>query len=495
MALHVRGCRLGLLLGLALLLVDGRAWAQDSDPLNRLRALLPADSALAFGDRTDQDGTLILNQVVIDLIWRSSSIRADQLSLTQAAGLDDVSIEMDGVVLRNAGGALAADHVTLDGNAASVLRSWGEVAAPNDIEDEIQEPPDQGLANIEPGELAAKNVTIRATSQSPAQGWFMADLTMSGLTRDSVDRLEVSNLVIYAMGRIQAGHVSLQGLDTGWMASISDVQDIVGGLLPPGGLALMIDDLIVLDQVGQPYFGVDLLSVSLNGQPAPEIDSTSEPVEEDEDGEAAEAMPPVGRLQIDLAAQDFDLPLTTLRPLPIAEMWASVLPETLTGTLRFAGTLDGPAQEVTITTGLIDLADIVYVDAQLSLVDVSFAQDAPRMPLALLQLPGSVPMFSIAGGHLELEDRGIIDGLGNQGIPLPSATIDDLSTRLSNRLPMLAGRLDGVLNWLRQFESSGQAAVAVDPATPAPVVELLSLILINPDGVADRLGLSDQPGD
>ena len=303
-----------------------------------------------------------------------------------------------------------------------------------------------------------------------------------------------TNLVIYAMGRIQAGHLTLQGLDTGWLSGLSGWRDVVAGHLPPGGFALAIQDFLALDTTGQPFIVADELSASFAGQPAPSAADENADAADANETDASEEDEPalsVGVLQIDLAIDGFALPLETLQPLPAVEGWEAALPETLAGNLRFAGTVNGPAQELVIETGLIDLADIAYVEGGLALANVSFGPDAPQMPLALMNLPGSIPMFSIAGAHLEAEDLGLVGALEAEGVALPSASLDRLSGRLADRLPMLAGRLDGVLAWLRRFESGERATVRLAPETPAPAVELLSLMLINPDAVVERLGLTD----
>lgn len=483
MSVSARAAKAGVLLGLALPLAAEPATAQTPDALDQLRAFLPSDSALAFGERQDgADGT-VLEDVVVDLIWRSSRIRADRLLL--ATGADDLTIELDGVVLRNPSGSLAADRLSFDAHAAAVLRSWAEVDAPNeDVENDGAAPADETGTALPPGTLSARNLTIRTTAQPPTQGWFVGDVLAEGLTSDAVERLEFGNLVAYAAGRFQAGRMVLQGIDIGWLSQLSGVGDVVGGHLPEGGLSLALDDVLALDASGQPFFEVGHLRAFIDGQPAPEVEASA--AETDETGQAL----PIGRLTVDLAVDDFALPVETLRPLPISEELALVVPETLSGSVQFAGAIDGPGQRLSIERGLIDLADIAYIEGSLDLADVSFAPDAPQMPLALIQLPGSIPMFSIAGGHLDLEDHGLLSSLEAQGVPPLSATVDGLSTRLSNRLPMLSGRFDGILTWLRALETDGRGSVRLDPATPAPVVELLSLMLINPDGVVDRLGLS-----
>jgi len=490
MALRTYGVRLGMVLGLALFSVSGLAWGQSQDPLDQLRELMPPDSALAFGNRTDEGQALVLQDVVIDLIWRSSQIRAENLSLTQSTGPDGVTIDLDGLVLRNASGALAADHLLLDNNAIDVLRVWAQTEAPiEDVEVQPSETADETSVDMPPGEMSAVNLTIRAASQPPSQGWFFGELGVTGMTPHSVDTIEADNVVVYAMGRLQASHLALSGLDVGWLSNISGWRDIVEGRVPPNGLSLEVDDFASLDQSGQRFFVADRLLASMQGRPAP--DENDDNVAESNSDEDAVDDLRVGQLEIDLAVEAFSLPVETLQPLLNPEDVAGILPEVLAGTLHFAASVDGPAQELTITTGLIDLDDIVYVNGSLALSDVSFAPDAPRMPLALIRLPGSIPMFSIAGAHLEAEDRGVIGKLRLNEIPLPSASVEGLSTQLADRLPMLAGRLDGVLAWLRGFESGEPATVRLEPATPAPAVELLSLMLINPDGMIDRLGLTD----
>lgn len=480
MALRMGGVRLGMLVGVSLVMAAGQAWPQSPDALDQLRGLLPPDSALAFSDRTDDGQALVLQDVVIDLIWRSSQIRADRLSLSPAGEPSGVTIDLDGVFLRNASGTLAADHLALDGNAVAVLQTWSQTEAPNeDSEGNQTDAEIETTVDLPPGTLTAENLTIRASSQPPGQGWFMGTVSLDGLTPYGVDMIEADNLVAYAMGRIQASHFALGGLDFGWLSGISGWQSIVGGNLPATGLSLAVDDFAALDQSGQLYVRARRMAASLSGQQAPAGDG------------AADDELVIGRLQIDMAIDDFSMPVETLEPLPVVAELAAVLPEILSGSLRFAATVDGPAQELSIETGLIDLADIVYLEGGLALSDVSFAPDAPRMPLALIQMPGSIPMFSIAGGHLEAEDRGLIGKLETSGMPLPSASVDRLSGRLADRLPMLAGRLDGILAWLRGFEAGGRSTVRIDPATPAPAVELLSLMLINPDGVVTRLGLTN----
>ncbi|MEM7442358.1 MAG: hypothetical protein AAF414_03390 [Pseudomonadota bacterium] len=483
MALRMRDIRYGLISAALLLTASVQAWAQDTDGLDRLRNLLPVDSALAFGDRADEGDVLILSDVVVDLIWRTSRIQAGRLSLDAGSGSGDLTVTLDDVVLRNAHGSLAADRLALDANAIAVLQHWSLVEAPDEsVDDDERQPDEEPVVDIPPGGLSAENLTIHAASQPHAQGWFIGDLELTGLTPTGVDKLEMDNLVIYAMGRIQAGTLTLRGLDAGWMSGLSGLQDIVAGLLPPGGLALAITDFLILDPSGRSYVAADQLSASFEGRPAPMATDAT-----DEDAEALS----VGVLELDLTVDGFVLPLDTLQPLLMTGEWEAVLPDTLSGNLRFAGTVDGPAQELTIETGLIDLADIAYVEGGLALTNVSFAPDAPQMPLAMMNLPGSIPMFSVAGAHLEAEDLGVIGVLEAGGVALPSASIDRLASRLADRLPMLAGRLDGVLAWLRRFESGERATVRLAPETPAPAVELLSMMLINPDGVVERLGLTD----
>ncbi|MEO1223144.1 MAG: hypothetical protein AAFX92_02875 [Pseudomonadota bacterium] len=486
MSVFARASTLGVLFSLALPFVAQQAHSQTPDALDQLRAFLPSDSALAFGERLDGPEGTVLEDVVVDLIWRSSRIRADRLLLATEAG--DLTVELDGVVLRNASGSLAADSLSFDANAAAVLRSWAEVEAPNeDVEENEAAPADETDPDLPPGNLSAKNLTIRTTSQPPTQGWFVGDVLVEGLTSNAVERLDFVNLVAYAAGRFQAGRMVVEGIDIGWFSQLSGVDDIVGGRLPEGGVSLMLEDMMALDASGRPFFEVSHLRAFIDGEPAPAVEA----VEAVAGGtEEADEVVPVGRITLDFAVDDFALPIDTLRPLPIAEELALVAPETLSGSVQFAGTIDGPGQRLLIETGLIDLADVAFIEGSLDLADVSFAPDAPQMPLALIQLPGSIPMFSIAGGRLDVEDHGLLSGLEAQGVPPLSATVDSLSTRLSNRLPMLSGRLDGILAWLRAFESDGRGTVRIEPATPAPVVELLSLMLINPDGVADRLGLS-----
>jgi len=483
MSVFARAATVGVLVSFAIPITVERAQAQTPDALDQLRAFLPSDSALAFGERRDGAEGTVLEDVVVDLIWRSSRIRADRVLLGTEAG--DLTVELDGVVLRNASGSLAADRLSFEANAAAVLRSWAEVEAPTeDLEEEEVSPADEPNADLPPGSLSAKNLTIRTTAQPPTQGWFVGDVLAEGLTSNAVERLEFGNLVAYAAGRFQAGRMVVEGIDIGWLSQLSGVDDIVGGRLPEGGVSLTLEDMMALDTSGRRFFEVGHLHAFVDGQPAPQVEAVA--------GETAETdeSVPVGRLTVDFAIDDFALPIETLRPLPIAEELALVAPETLRGSVQFAGTIDGPGQRLSIETGLIDLADVAFIEGSLDLADVSFAPDAPQMPLALIQLPGSIPMFSIAGGHLDLEDHGLLSGLEAQGVPPLSATVDSLSTRLSNRLPMLSGRLDGILAWLRAFESEGRGTVRLEPATPAPVVELLSLMLINPDGVVDRLGLS-----
>lgn len=486
MSVFARAAKVGVLVSLALPLAAQQAHSQTLDALDQLRAFLPSDSALAFGERVDGAEGTVLEDVVVDLIWRSSRIRADRLLIGTEAG--DLTVDLEGVVLRNASGSLAADSLTFDANAAAVLRSWAEVEAPNEnVEEGEASPAAETDADLPPGNLSAKNLTIRTTAQPPTQGWFVGDVLAEGLTSNAVERLEFVNLVAYAAGRFQAGRMVVEGIDIGWLSQLSGVDDIVGGRLPEGGVSLTLEDVVALDTSGQPFFEVGLLRALIDGQPAPAVEAGAGETEEAD--EADEAVP-IGRLSVDFAVDDFALPIDTLRPLPIAEELALVAPETLRGSVQFAGTIDGPGQRLSIETGLIDLADVAFIEGSLDLADVSFAPDAPQMPLALIQLPGSIPMFSIAGGQLDLEDHGLLSGLEAQGVPPLSATVDSLSTRLSNRLPMLSGRLDGILAWLRAFEADGRGTVRLEPATPAPVVELLSLMLINPDGVVDRLGLS-----
>ena len=98
MALRMRDVRLGLVLAASMMAIGGQTWAQDADGLDRLRNLLPVDSALAFGDRADDGGALVLRDVVIDLIWRSSRIQAEQLLLETGSVTDDLTVTLDDVV-------------------------------------------------------------------------------------------------------------------------------------------------------------------------------------------------------------------------------------------------------------------------------------------------------------------------------------------------------------------------------------------------------------
>ena len=94
MSVFIRVAKVAVLLGLALPLATERAHSQTLDPLDQLRALLPSDSALAFGERRDVAQGLVLEDVVVDLIWRSSRIRADRLLLADEAGTGDLSVEV-----------------------------------------------------------------------------------------------------------------------------------------------------------------------------------------------------------------------------------------------------------------------------------------------------------------------------------------------------------------------------------------------------------------
>lgn len=479
----------GALLGLALVGHTAPSTAQDGGALLAgFRDLLPADAALLIGGQSMDGGALVLDEVRIELSWRSTVVRVDEARITGGDRPGDLDMVFGGLNLRNAAGGLRADDMTLDAAAARALLSWTSETGPVDesqaqsadggSDGQTESAPGQTRPAIDlgPGSLTARNLALQAEVQAPTEGWFVGNLAITGLTATGIEHATLDNLVIYAMGRVQASRLEVSGLDLGWVRGLNGLDDLLSGELPARGIGAAFEDLVVLDRSGAPFLTADRLAAMLDGQPAPR-------------GAGGDTVA-IGLLSIDVAAQALEVPRETLVPLPYIDRVFALLPETISGDIAFSAALDGPSRTLTIAEGRADLPGIVLLDGSLSLVDVSMTEDEPRLPLDLLQMSGSLPMFSIAGGHFTAEEQGLIAQLEAAGVERLSGRIQGLADRVEARLPMLAGRLDGIIDRLTRFEGGERIEVRLEPPTPAPAVELISMMLISPDALIARLGLS-----